>query len=409
MQPDLLLLRTLDFLADGITGATVWQMALYCFVMIHVTFMGITLFLHRDQTHRGVDLAPPVRHFFRFWLWVTTGTVTKEWVAVHRKHHARCETAEDPHSPVVEGIGKVLLEGAELYREETAKPETLSQYGRGTPDDWLERELYTPHSVKGVYLMAAIDLLLFGAAGMVVWAVQMAAQPFFAAGVINGLGHWTGYRNFESEDAAKNIVPIGFLITGEELHNNHHAFPSSARFSVQPWEFDVGWLYIKLLSAVGLAEVRRVWPAIARQQARDHLAERQVDLDNLRTVIVARMHVLRDYSRKVTVPVLKAELAQASEDMRQRVRAARRALLRRPALLDAQARARLEDVLARSRELRLVHEAREQLKELWSGTNVSNDKLLAQFREWCARAEASGNRYLEDFARSLRGYSLQPA
>jgi len=388
----------------GLTDASAWEMVLFTVVAIQITFMGITLYLHRDQTHRGLDLHPALRHFFRFWLWLTTGTVTREWVAIHRKHHARCETPDDPHSPVIEGLPKVLMEGAELYRAEARKPETLEKYGRGTPDDWIERHLYTPHSLKGVLVMLVIDILLFGVAGFIVFAAQMAAQPFFAAGIINGVGHHTGYRNFESDDAAKNIVPWAFVVAGEELHNNHHAFPSSARFSVQPWEFDMGWMYITIFSALGLAKVRRVWPALARE----HAAE-TVDLENLRAVIVARMHVLRDYTRQVTLPQLRAELNGADDRLRSMMARARTALIRAPSLLDERARARLDELLDRNSRLRQVHEFREQLKALWAGSNVSNERLLAQFRDWCAAAEASGNQYLEEFAQRLRGYQLAAA
>jgi stearoyl-CoA desaturase (Delta-9 desaturase) len=388
----------------GLTDASAWQMVLFTTVMIQITFMGITLYLHRDMTHRGLDLHPVLRHFFRFWLWLTTGTVTKEWVAIHRKHHARCETADDPHSPVIEGLPKVLFQGAELYRAEAKNPETTEKYGRGTPDDWIERILYTPRSIWGVLLMAMIDILLFGVAGLIVFAVQMAAQPVFAAGVINGVGHHTGYRNFESEDAAKNVVPWAFIIAGEELHNNHHAFPSSARFSVQPWEFDIGWLYISIFAALGLARVRRVWPAVALQRAKE-----TVDLENLQAVIVARMHVLRDYTRQVTLPVLRAEFAEADARLRNLMSRARTALVRAPLLVDDRARVRLDELLDLNAQLRQVHEFREQLKQLWAGSSISNERLLNQLREWCARAEASGNQYLEQFAQRLRGYQLATA
>jgi stearoyl-CoA desaturase (Delta-9 desaturase) len=390
--------------AFGITDASAWQMVIYTVVMIQISFMGITLYLHRDMTHRGLDMHAALRHFFRFWLWLTTGTVTKEWVAIHRKHHARVETADDPHSPVVEGLRAVLFGGYELYRAEADHPETLVKYGRGTPDDWVERKLYARHSLLGVLLLFGVNLFLFGVAGPIVFAAQMAAQPLFAAGIINGVGHHTGYRNFESEDASKNVVPWAFVIGGEELHNNHHAFPSSARFSVRPWEFDIGWLYISIFAAVGLARVRRVWPALALEQARGNM-----DLDNLRAIIVARMHVLRAYTRQVTLPVLQAEIAAADTSLRSLLTKARTAFIRSPMLVDERARARLEEILDRNARLRQIHEFREQLKQLWAGTGVSNERLLAQFREWCARAEASGNQYLEQFSEKLRSYQLVAA
>jgi stearoyl-CoA desaturase (delta-9 desaturase) len=259
--------------------------------MVQFTFMAVTLYLHRDATHRSLDLHPALRHVFRFWLWMSSGMLTREWVAVHRKHHARCETADDPHSPMVLGLKKVLLEGAELYKEAARTPGLLEKYGRGTPDDWMERNVYSQHRALGIVLMVIIDLVLFGVPGIIIIGVQMLAVPLMAAGVINGIGHHTGYRNFECSDAARNIVPWGFIVAGEELHNNHHAFPSSAKFSVRPWEFDIGWLYIQVFRFFGLAKVRRVAPSLTRAQPRA-----EVDLETLRAVLVNRMHVLRDYA-----------------------------------------------------------------------------------------------------------------
>jgi stearoyl-CoA desaturase (delta-9 desaturase) len=271
----------------GVLGLDFWGYVLATFLMVQLTIAGVSLYLHRDQTHRAVDLHPAVRHFFRLWLWMTTGQGTCEWVAVHRKHHARCETADDPHSPQVVGLRKVLFEGAELYRAETARPETLEKYGRGTPNDWLERNVYRRFSYTGVVTLAILDLVLFGVPAITIFAIQMMSIPFLAAGIINGVGHHTGYRNFECEDASRNVVPWGVFLGGEELHNNHHAFPSSARFSMRAWEFDIGWFFIRVLSFFGLAKVRRVAP-------RPVLAgERPVDLTTLQAIIVNRMHVLR--------------------------------------------------------------------------------------------------------------------
>jgi stearoyl-CoA desaturase (delta-9 desaturase) len=332
-------------------------------------------------------------------MWLTSGMVTREWVAVHRKHHALCEKVGDPHSPVVFGLKKVLLEGAELYRVDARNPEVVAKYSRGTPDDWLERKFYLPHTTLGIYTLLTLNVLLFGAIGITIFAVQMAAMPVLSAGIINGLGHARGYRNFESDDAATNLYPIAFLIGGEELHNNHHAFPSSAKFSVRPWEFDIGWMYITIFKALGLCKVRRVAP-----EPQFAPAPRQVDIETLKAVLVNRMHVLRDYSSKVTLPVFRRE---AEVDATAR-RFSPGLLIRRPQLLDDTARARLANLLDNNQALRTVHEYRQQLVAVWEHANVSNELLVRQLREWCARAEASGIEALQEFSARLRGYLPTP-
>ncbi len=388
----------------GVLDLSFWGYAAAALIMVQVTMMAVTLYLHRDQAHRALELHPALRHFFRFWIWCTSGMMTREWVAVHRKHHAFCEREGDPHSPQVFGLKKVLLEGAELYKEEAKKPETLAKFGRGTPDDWIERNVYSRFTFGGIVLMVFADLLLFGVPGIIIIAVQMVAMPLFAAGVINGLGHHSGYRNFECDDAATNLLPWGVFVGGEELHNNHHAFPTSAKFSVRRWEFDIGWMYICIFRALGLAKVRKVAPRpqFAREPARN------VDLDNVRAIIVNRMHVLRDYSRQVTLPVLHRERSLAAAGNRA-LKRAKTLLIRQPALLDEAARRRLTALLSDHAALRTVHEFRERLTELWNGANVGNDRLLAQLKDWCAEAEASGIKVLEDFAARLRSYRLQPA
>ncbi|NGP53423.1 fatty acid desaturase [Thioalkalivibrio sp. XN8] len=397
----------MDFIVThyhGLLGLSPLGYVLASLLMLQVTIFAVTLYLHRDAAHRAVDLHPALRHFCRFWLWLTTGISTREWVAIHRKHHARCETADDPHSPQVEGLRKVLLEGAELYRAEAANAETLAKYGRGTPDDWLERKVYSGHTYLGIALMVAAFLLLFGVPGIIMIAVQLVSQPLLAAGIINGVGHYAGYRNFECADASRNITPWGLFVGGEELHNNHHAYPSSARFSIRPWEFDIGWAMLRVLSALGLAKVRRTAPRPTRLPATT-----EGDLENLRAVVVARMHVMRDYTRQVTLPTLRTELAGLRARLPERAGRLRRLLVRESALLDTAARRRLQEVLAHSQALATVHEFRERLKGIWSGRASSNEVLLAQFREWCAQAEASGIRSLQEFADSLRGYRLRTA
>ena len=389
----------LDFLY-GILNLSFWGYVLVTFVMVQVTFMGVTLYLHRDATHRSLDLHPALRHLFRFWLWMSSGIVTKEWVAVHRKHHARCETKDDPHSPVIYGLKKVLLEGAELYGVAARDPEVTEKFGRGTPDDWMEHNVYLRHRNLGIVLMVLVDLFLFGVPGIIVIAVQMLANPLMAAGVVNGIGHYYGYRNFECPDAARNVMPWGFLVAGEELHNNHHAFPSSAKFSVQRWEFDIGWLYIRMFQALGLARVIRVAPSPVKVEPRVH-----IDLENVRAVIVNRMHVLREYTRSVTLPVFREELRVAGDKLSSRVR---KLLVREPALLDTQAKSRLSEVLASNQTLKTVHEFRERMAVMWSGSNMINEKLVQHLKDLIAQAEASRIKVLQDFANTLRSYAMQP-
>lgn len=371
-------------------------------LMTHVTIAAVTIFLHRAQAHRALDLHPVISHFFRFWLWLTTGMITKQWVAIHRKHHAKCETSDDPHSPQILGIHKVLWEGAELYRSEATNSETLKRYGHGTPDDWLEDHLYTRYDRLGVTLMLFIDLALFGIVGLTVWAIQLLWIPFWAAGIVNGLGHYWGYRNYEPRDASTNLLPIGLIIGGEELHNNHHAFPSSAKLSNHWWEFDIGWLYIRILTILRLAHVKKIAPV--PQQLRDKKA---IDLDTLRAVVLGRLYVMADFGRNVVAPVLREELRKADDSRRRVLKRTKVLLLREEARLDDRDRARLRSALDMSQALCTVYEFRMSLQSLWNRTTVSHEKLLASLQDWCAQAEASGIQVLQEFAQSLRGYSMR--
>ncbi|HEX7079827.1 MAG TPA: fatty acid desaturase [Gammaproteobacteria bacterium] len=373
---------------------------------MHVTMMGVTLYFHRDQAHRSVDLHPAVRHFFRFWLWMNTGAPTKEWVAVHRKHHALCEREGDPHSPRIFGLKKVLLEGAELYRAEACNKETLEKYGKGTPDDWLERNVYGRFTYTGIALLVVTDLVLFGVPGIIMIALQLSNMPFLAAGVINGLCHAKGYRNFETDDASTNLWPIGLFVAGEELHNNHHAFPTSARFSMRRHEIDMGWLHLKVLTWLGLAKIRRVaTPPVLADEART------IDLEGLRAVIVNRMYVLRHYTHTVTVPVLQREIEAIGGNANAVVAAVKRWLSWQPHMLDEHARRRLEELRERHPHFQRALEFHAELKALWDGAHKSNERLLADLKEWCARAEASGIHCLQEFAAYLKsfGAAAQPA
>ena len=382
-----------------------WGYVLVALVYTHITIVAVTIFLHRHQAHRALDLHPVVSHFFRFWLWLTTGMNTREWTAVHRKHHAAVETAEDPHSPVVHGIRKVLWEGAELYRDNARNPATLAQYGFGTPDDWLERHVYGTHPNIGVSLMFVLNILMFGPIGITIGAVQMAWIPFFAAGVINGVAHWRGYRNFETADASTNICPWGILIGGEELHNNHHAFGSSAKFSVKPWEFDLGWLYIRLLEMAGLATVRKRAP---ERPAMDH-PKTTADFETLRAVVGNRLHIMADYGRMVVKRVHREELRNAGSDLRPKLKPLGRLLLRAEERLDEYERGAIAEALTLSRSLEVVYHFRQQLQAIYEQRSASRENLLALLQDWCARAETTGIQALQDFSRTLRSYTLPPA
>jgi stearoyl-CoA desaturase (delta-9 desaturase) len=389
----------LDFLY-GYLNLSFWGYVIATLIMVQVSIFCVTVYLHRDAAHRSVDLHPVVRHFARLWIWMSSSMLTKEWVAVHRKHHARCETVDDPHSPVIFGIKKVLLEGAELYQVQARNTETLEKFGRGTPDDWIEKNLYSRHRNWGILAMIVLDVFFFGVPAIIIISIQMLTFPVLAAGVINGLGHYFGYRNYECPDASTNVTPWGLIVGGEELHNNHHAFPSSAKFSVRPWEVDAGWGVIRLLSLFGLAKVARVAPTPLRVEGK------HVDIETVRAVIVNRMHVVRDYTRTVMLPVLRAELAVAGNKLGEGIR---KLLVRESSLLDEQAKSRLAHALEQNKALKTVHEFRAKLQVMWNGTNMSNETLLQHLREWIAQAEASGIKALQDFAAALRGYTLQPA
>ena len=391
-------------MVDGLLDFSLWEYVVATLVLTHVTIASVTIYLHRHQAHRGLDLHPAVAHFFRLWLWLTTGMTTKAWVAIHRKHHAKCETADDPHSPQVLGIRRVLWEGAELYRAEGSNMETLKRYGHGTPDDWLERVVYTPHDRYGIAIMALIDLALFGVAGITVWAVQMLWIPFFAAGVINGLGHYWGYRNYEVQDASRNIVPWGILIGGEELHNNHHTHASSAKLSSRWWEFDIGWLYIRILQALRLARVKKVAAALVIDPGKS-----AADMDTLKAVVGGRFQVMAHYSKSVLKRVYRDEIRRADMTCRALLKGARRLLAREETLMDEYARRRLASALSISSRLKTVYHFKQQLQDLWHRSAESNDSMLRALHEWCRQAEETGIRSLQDFARLLQGYSLRTA
>lgn len=397
----------MNFLSEhfyGLANLNVLGYVVVTLLWMHVTMMAITLYFHRDQAHRAIDLHPAIRHFFRFWLWLSTGAPTREWVAVHRKHHAFCEREGDPHSPVLFGLRTVVLEGAELYKAEAANAETLEKYGQGTPDDWLERNVYSRFTYSGIVLLVLLDLVVFGVPGIIMIAFQLGTMPLFAAGVINGLCHAKGYRNFETNDASTNLWPIGLFVAGEELHNNHHAFPTSARFSIRPRELDMGWLHIKVLDKLGLVKIRRV----AAQPELAATAADTPDIGALRAVMVNRMHVLRHYTHNVTLPVLRRELEHVGENAGSIVQRVREWLTWHPEMLDSHSRERLAELAAQHPAFATALEYRNELKRLWEGAHTSNERLLADFRAWCASAEASGIQSLQEFVGYLKSFRSIP-
>lgn len=399
MNIDSLGLPIYQFLQFGVTGLlhlTWWQVLIYTLIATHITIAAVTIYLHRCQAHRALDLHPIVSHFFRAWLWLSTGMVTKEWAAIHRKHHAKCETDEDPHSPVAYGIKKVLLEGTELYRAEAKNEETLAKYGHGTPDDWIERNLYTKYSMFGVYVTLVVNLLLFGFLGLAVFAVQMMWIPITAAGIINGIGHWAGYRNFDAPDASRNIVPWGILIGGEELHNNHHAFGTSAKLSNRWYEFDIGWMYITILKTFGLATVHKVAPTPKLVSARS-----TVDFDALQGVIHHRYDMMAAYAKSIRREVKGLQLSGL-----QMSSLARKWLHVDRVYWPEAHQAKLSAYIDNNESLQKLILMRNELSAIWARSSASREQLLSQLQSWCQRAEDSDIKSLQELALRARSYAV---
>jgi stearoyl-CoA desaturase (Delta-9 desaturase) len=388
----------LNWLAHGVWNLAWWQVLIYTLITTHITIASVTIYLHRHQAHRALDLGPVPSHFFRFWLWLSTGQITKVWAAIHRKHHAKCETAEDPHSPQTRGIETVFWKGAELYRAEAKNKETMEKYGHGTPDDWIERHLYTKHSAAGVVLMLVINVALFGVLGLTVWAVQMAWIPVTAAGVINGIGHYWGYRNFEAPDASTNVSPWGILIGGEELHNNHHTYPTSAKFSVKPYEFDIGWYYIRAFEMIGWAKVKKTPPKLHYGDIKPVADEK-----TLEALITNRYEVMASYARTLRrVCHLELDSLKATQADVSAIRAAQKWLHRDEDRVPESAKAHLQQARQASPVLEQMVTMREELRQLWTNTAHSREQLAADLQGWCRRAEESGVEALRQFSMQLR-------
>ncbi|MGX5729654.1 DesA family fatty acid desaturase [Pseudoxanthomonas beigongshangi] len=392
----------LQFLTGGLAGLGWWELLIVLLVFTQLTIFSVTLYLHRSQAHRGVDFHPVLNHFFRFWTWLTTSMITKEWVAIHRKHHAKVETEEDPHSPQTKGIGNVFWRGVELYREARWQRADIEQYGKGAPDDWIERRLYTRYATGGPVVLLFVNAALFGLPGVALWAIQMAWIPFWAAGVINGLGHWWGYRNFESSDTSTNLTPWGVWVGGEELHNNHHAFPSSARFSMRRWEVDIGWIVIKGLEKIRLAKVLRVAPTL---DIRPNIAV--PDADTLRALLSHRFQAMTDYQRNVLKPALKEEAAQAGAKLRALLpRKLRRGLVDDGRWLKPDAREQLRNWVSQRPRISALVEHRARLSALLEARSHDAAERLKALQAWCHEAEASGIRALQEYSARLKGYAL---
>lgn len=372
-------------------------------ILTQITIAAVTIFLHRCQTHQALTLHPVMSHFFRFWLWLTTGMVTREWVAIHRKHHAKCETEEDPHSPKNWGLKTMLLKGAMVYRK-ARKQETVDTYGYGTPNDWIETHLYTKRQQLGIFIMLGADILLFGLPGLLIWLIQMAWIPFWAAGVINGIGHVFGYRNFETADASTNIIPLAFIVGGEELHNNHHAFPSSAKLSVKWWEFDMGWLYIKVLSYLGLAKIKRTFPVLSQERNKSH-----VDFDLVKVILHNKLQIMADYSRCVVIPSFEKE-CRDSVTIRcyvsGKARKYRKILTCSDYFLDKQNQDDLKKIMDGSAILKQVYHLKTALQQIWE-SRLSSEELVNAIKKWIEEAKQSGNACLAQFAESILHYSVK--
>lgn len=384
----------------GICDLPWWGMLAVLMVYIHINVLGVTIYLHRCQAHRALELHPIISHFFRFWMWMSSGMITQEWAAVHRKHHAKCETAEDPHSPQVLGLSMVLLKGGELYRKEAANKETIERYGQGTPNDKLEA-FYKRFSKTGIVLMLLINVILFGVPGLAMWAIQMAWNPLAAAGIVNGIGHFVGYRNFECPDASRNVLPWGILIGGEELHNNHHTYPTSAKLSVKWWEFDLGWGYIRLFEILGLAKVKRLPPVPALVPGKAN-----IDMETVKAVLVNRFQVMARYSKDVIMPIFQQEAAKGSDPV---LKKAKGLLIREASLLDMTAKQRLAQAIANHRTVSVVYQFKERLQDLWRQTAEKEQELLEALQNWCQEAEATGISALKDFVMYIKSVSLKPA
>lgn len=398
-------MNILNFLQYGLLNFSLLQIVITLLIATQITILAVTLYLHRDQTHKGLKLHPVVRHFFRFQLWMTTGMLTKDWVAIHRKHHAKCETKDDPHSPQFHGIKKVLYSGVELYTIERHNQQTLDKYGKGTPDDWIERNIYTKFNFLGIALMFLIDVALFGVIGITFWAIQIIWIPFFAAGVINGLGHWFGYRNYSTNDCSTNLSRFAVIIGGEELHNNHHAFPSSCKFSHTKGEYDWGWFVIRALKAVGLAKINKTVPILEQRKNQSDAAT--IDLEAVKAMLTHKVNLLQIYVKDVIKPAISQEYDLRSKQFKKSSDKFLNSLSIDWRFLDDEARDVFKQYINTSPTMETIIKYRDELKEIWETNGKSTDQMIEAIKEWCQKAEQSGVEVLQVYAKKLQTYRLK--
>ena len=394
-------MNILTFLQQGILNFSLLQLIITLLIVTQITILAVTLYLHRDQTHRGLQLHPIIRHFFRLHLWLTTGMLTKDWVAIHRKHHAKCETQDDPHSPQYYGIKTVLYSGVELYTKERKNKETLDKYGKGTPNDWLERNIYTRFHFLGIFIMLLIDVALFGAIGITFWAIQIIWIPFFAAGVINGLAHWYGYRNYSTEDCSTNISRFGVVIGGEELHNNHHAFPSSCKFAHKKGEYDWGWYVIKVLSSVGLAKIKKTVPELEQS------SNKNLDLEAVKAMLTHKVNLLQVYVKDVIKPAISQEYDLRSKQIKQSSDKFLNSMSIDWRFLDDEAKELFKQYIQTSPTIETIIKYRDELKSIWESNGKTSEQMIEAIRIWCQKAEKSGVKVLQDYALKLQTYRLK--
>lgn len=391
----------IDLLINGIINFTWVEYLIYTLVVTQITIMCITLYLHRGVCHSAIEIKPVLAHFFRFWLWLTTSMKTADWVAIHRKHHAKVETIDDPHSPAVYGINTVLFRGADLYAEEKANPETIEKYSQNCPTDWIEKKIYSGKSNLGILLLFIFNIILFGVVGIIIWAIQMMWTPIFAAGGINGAGHYYGYRNFDTSDDSTNIMPLAFVIGGEELHNNHHAFPTAAKFSYKPWEFDIGWFYIKIFSILKLVKVKRLAPKTIIEKT-----NKELDSDTSYALIRSKITVITNYTKKVIKPVLKRESKNANNELKKLIKKSKVSFIKQPDRISNQSIIDLQKIFNESKTLSIVYELKNKLYSILNERNMRGEKLSQTINEWCLEAKSNGIDCLDEFCESLKGYKV---
>ncbi|MED5429846.1 MAG: fatty acid desaturase [Pseudomonadota bacterium] len=391
----------MDLLINGLIDFTWVEYIIYTLIVTQITIMAITLYLHRGICHSAIDIRAPLAHFFRFWLWFTTSMKTADWVAIHRKHHAKVETIDDPHSPIVHGINTVLFRGADLYAEEKANEETIKKYSHNCPNDWIEHKIYSGKSNLGILFLFILNILMFGVVGIIIWAIQMMWTPIFAAGGINGVGHYYGYRNFDTADESTNMMPIAFFIGGEELHNNHHAYPTAAKFSYKPWEFDIGWLYIKIFSIIGLVKVKRLAPKTIVEET-----SKELDSETAYALLRSKILVITNYTKKVINPIMKKETKSASNELKKLIKKSKTSFLRQPDRISNQSITDLQMIFNENNSLSIVYNLKNKLHSILNSKYSKLDKFKDTINEWCLEAKSQGIDDLNDFSESLKGYKI---